>query len=129
VPGRRSTRAQYELTVPGLALVPAAGVTAVGVLPTHRRRGLLSRMMRRQLDDVAELAIAEPKRLRTRLLHTAGRLLVDALQEAFVGRFGDHHAFLPARMLGRIDQASADIADLDRRIEALGYTVTLQPAA
>jgi hypothetical protein len=35
-------------------------------------------MMRRQLDDVAELAIAEPKRLRTRLLHTAGRLLVDA---------------------------------------------------
>jgi predicted acetyltransferase len=44
----------FELTVPGLAQVPVAGVTAVGVFPTHRRRGLLARMMRRQLDDVAE---------------------------------------------------------------------------
>lgn len=44
----------FELTVPGPAFVPAAGVTAVTVQPTHRRRGLLSRMMRRQLDDVAE---------------------------------------------------------------------------
>ena len=41
-----------ELTVPG-AIVPAAHVTLVGVAPTHRRRGLLSRMMRRQLDEVA----------------------------------------------------------------------------
>jgi len=30
--------------------VPAAGVTVVGVLPTHRRRGVLSAMMRAQLD-------------------------------------------------------------------------------
>lgn len=44
----------FELTVPGLALVPAAGVTSVGVLPTHRRQGLLNRLMRRQLDDIAE---------------------------------------------------------------------------
>lgn len=43
----------FELTVPGPATLPAAGVTAVGVLPTHRRRGLLTAMMRRQLDDVA----------------------------------------------------------------------------
>ncbi len=42
-----------ELTVPG-AIVPAAHVTLVGVAPTHRRRGLLSRMMRRQLDEIAE---------------------------------------------------------------------------
>src|SRR3712207_828629 len=41
-----------DLTVPG-AIVPAAHVTLVGVAPTHRRRGLLSRMMRRQLDEVA----------------------------------------------------------------------------
>ena len=39
------------LTVPG-GTVPCAAVTAVGVLPTHRRRGLLTAMMRRQLDDV-----------------------------------------------------------------------------
>jgi transposase len=40
------------------------------------------------------------------------------LEEAFVGRFGDHHGFLLQTMLARVDQASADIADLDRRIEA-----------
>src|SRR5262245_16854160 len=40
-----------ELTVPG-GRVPCAGVTMVGVLPTHRRRGLLTRMMAAQLEDV-----------------------------------------------------------------------------
>ncbi|WP_327306751.1 GNAT family N-acetyltransferase [Streptomyces sp. NBC_01298] len=42
----------FRLSVPGGALVPAAGVTMVGVSPTHRRRGVLSSLMRRQLDDV-----------------------------------------------------------------------------
>jgi predicted acetyltransferase len=42
-----------DLTVPG-AIIPAAHVTGVGVLPTHRRRGLLTAMMHRQLADVAE---------------------------------------------------------------------------
>ncbi|WP_329291261.1 GNAT family N-acetyltransferase [Streptomyces pseudovenezuelae] len=42
----------FRLTVPGGASVPAAGVTMVGVAGTHRRRGLLTSMMRRQLDDV-----------------------------------------------------------------------------
>jgi transposase len=40
------------------------------------------------------------------------------LEEAFTGRFSDHHAFLLETMLSRIDQASADIAELDRKIEA-----------
>jgi predicted acetyltransferase len=40
-----------ELAIPG-ASVPAACVSQVGVLPTHRRRGLLTQLMRRQLDDV-----------------------------------------------------------------------------
>jgi predicted acetyltransferase len=43
----------FELTVPG-GSVPAAGVTWVGVRPTHRRRGILTELMRRQLDDVHE---------------------------------------------------------------------------
>ncbi|HVF75127.1 MAG TPA: GNAT family N-acetyltransferase [Acidimicrobiales bacterium] len=43
----------FELTVPGLTVTPAAGITWVSVLPTHRRRGLLRRMMAHQLDDVA----------------------------------------------------------------------------
>jgi len=42
----------FSLTVPGPASCAAAGVTAVGVLPTHRRRGILRAMMARQLDDV-----------------------------------------------------------------------------
>lgn len=41
----------FELTVPG-GLAPAAGVTWVGVLPSHRRRGVLTELMRRQLRDV-----------------------------------------------------------------------------
>lgn len=43
----------FLLTVPGAA-VPAAGVSAVSVLPSHRRRGILTALMRRQLDDVRE---------------------------------------------------------------------------
>jgi len=39
----------FQLTVPG-GRVPAAGVTIAGVLPTHRRRGLLRAMMRALLD-------------------------------------------------------------------------------
>ncbi|WEH35088.1 GNAT family N-acetyltransferase [Streptomyces sp. AM 4-1-1] len=42
----------FELTLPGRTLVPVAGVTAVGVLPSHRRRGVLSAMMRHQLTEV-----------------------------------------------------------------------------
>lgn len=34
-------------------MLPAAGVTAVGVLPSHRRRGILTALMGRQLDDIA----------------------------------------------------------------------------
>ncbi|MGH2448595.1 MAG: GNAT family N-acetyltransferase [Chloroflexota bacterium] len=40
----------FELTLPGLTMTPAAGVTEVGVKPTYRRRGILTKMMRYQLD-------------------------------------------------------------------------------
>src|SRR2546425_4898547 len=43
----------FELTVPG-GRVPAAGVSVVGVLPTHRRRGILAALMRAQLDACHE---------------------------------------------------------------------------
>jgi predicted acetyltransferase len=43
----------FDLTVPG-AVVPAAGVSWVGVLPTHRRRGVLRGLMTAQLYDVRE---------------------------------------------------------------------------
>ncbi|MBA3654368.1 MAG: GNAT family N-acetyltransferase [Actinobacteria bacterium] len=44
----------FELTVPGARQVAAAGVTAVSVRTTHKRRGILTSMMRRQLEDVAQ---------------------------------------------------------------------------
>jgi predicted acetyltransferase len=40
----------FDLSVPGGSL-PTAGVSVVGVYPTHRRRGVLRAMMRAQLDD------------------------------------------------------------------------------
>ncbi|GAA3746854.1 putative acetyltransferase [Spinactinospora alkalitolerans] len=43
----------FTMTLPG-GQRPVAGVTAVSVLPTHRRRGILSALMRRQLSDIRE---------------------------------------------------------------------------
>jgi predicted acetyltransferase len=43
----------FNMTVPG-GDVPTAGVTVVGVYPTHRRRGVMRALMRAQLDDVHE---------------------------------------------------------------------------
>src|SRR6516165_6668753 len=44
----------FQLTVPGSMAVAAAGVTMITVLPTHRRRGILTSIMRRQLTDIRE---------------------------------------------------------------------------
>lgn len=44
---------RLSLTVPGGEL-PMGGLTAVGILPTHRRRGLLSALMQRHFDDLRE---------------------------------------------------------------------------
>ncbi|MFJ4836427.1 GNAT family N-acetyltransferase [Streptomyces sp. NPDC088747] len=58
----------FRVTVPGGASVPAAGITMVSVAATHRRRGVLRSMMRRQLDDIrswgeplAVLTASEPE--------------------------------------------------------------------
>jgi transposase len=45
------------------------------------------------------------------------RRKIPDLREAFTGYFTDHHAFLLARMLARIDSLAADIAAVDARIE------------
>ncbi len=63
-----------RLAVPG-GVVPAGGVTLVGVRPTHRRRGLMSSLMRRQLNDI----------------HDGGREAVAILwasEPVIYGRFG-----------------------------------------
>jgi transposase len=58
----------------------------------------------------------DPKVL-ARLARTRLRAKIGQLEEAFTGHFSDHHGFLLARMLGRIDQASADIAELEAKID------------
>lgn len=43
----------FDLTIPG-GVVPMAGVTHVGVWPTHRRRGILTELMYRQLTELRD---------------------------------------------------------------------------
>src|SRR4029453_10882918 len=47
------------------------------------------------------------------------RSKISVLEEAFVGHFTDHHAFLLRTMLARIDETSADIAAVETRIDEL----------
>lgn len=65
----------FRMAVPGGAVVPTAGVTMVHVAPTHRRRGLLRSMMRRQLDDL-------------RASGTEPLVALTASEPAIYGRFG-----------------------------------------
>ena len=46
-----SATATFQVTVPG-AVVPAAGLTTVSVIPTHRRRGVLTALMEHHLEEV-----------------------------------------------------------------------------
>ncbi|MDT3397193.1 GNAT family N-acetyltransferase [Streptomyces sp. B1866] len=48
----------FRLAVPGGGLVPAGGITMIGVRPTYRRRGVLRSMMARLLADIR--AAGEP---------------------------------------------------------------------
>ena len=63
----------FETGVPG-GLARAAGVTLVGVLPTHRRRGIFNDLRRAQIDDV----------------HERGELIAYlwASEDSLYGRFG-----------------------------------------
>jgi predicted acetyltransferase len=84
-----------QVTVPG-GIVPSAAVTAVGVVPTHRRRGLLTSMMRRQLEDV----------------HSAGDPIATlwASEGGIYGRFGYGIAALSGRLTARRPAARLQVA-------------------
>jgi transposase len=58
-------------------------------------------------------------RVLAQLARTRMRLKIPLLEEAFVGHFTDHHAFLLRTMLARIDETSADIAAVETRIAEL----------
>ena len=64
----------FEMTVPGGASLHVAGVSAVAVLPTHRRRGLLREMMTRLLVDAVE--------------HEEPVSILTASEASIYGRFG-----------------------------------------
>jgi predicted acetyltransferase len=102
-----------DLTLPGLLTVPTAGVTAVGVLPTHRRRGVLTALMTRQMDEivargvsVAVLTASEATiygRFGYGVASVSRSIEVQRARSAFVEPVG---AGLPLRMLTR-DEAIA----------------------
>ncbi|MCX4748987.1 GNAT family N-acetyltransferase [Kitasatospora sp. NBC_01287] len=54
VPVGSASAFSFRMAVPGGELLPTAGVTMVGVAPTHRRRGVLTALMRQQLDEIHE---------------------------------------------------------------------------
>ena len=64
---------EFELTVPG-GTVPTAGVTWVGVMPTHRRRGILRGFMEQLFADARE--------------HGEPLAALYASEAAIYGRFG-----------------------------------------
>jgi predicted acetyltransferase len=49
-----ASAASFHMTVPGGHTVPTAGITHVGVMPTHRRRGVNTALMRAQLEDARD---------------------------------------------------------------------------
>jgi predicted acetyltransferase len=80
-----------EMTVPGGAVVPTAGITWITVSPTHRRRGVLTAIMRRQLDEA----------------HEKGREPVAALwaaEASIYGRFGYAPASFRGGWTGRTER-------------------------
>jgi predicted acetyltransferase len=101
----------FRLTVPG-GEVAAAGVTMVGVLASHRRRGILTQMMREQLDDVRRRE--EPL------------AILWASEGSIYGRFGYGVATKNAKI-----SPDRDRAVLRDRSESVGGTrlVTLEQAA
>ncbi len=46
----------FDLTVPGGFAVPAAGITWIGIMPTHRRRGALRKLMTSMIEDARRRA-------------------------------------------------------------------------
>jgi len=58
----------------------------------------------------------DPKVL-AQLARTRLRAKLGQLEEAFTGHFSDHHGFLLATMLDRVDAVSADIATLEAKID------------
>ncbi|MFE2379041.1 GNAT family N-acetyltransferase [Streptomyces sp. NPDC059398] len=84
----------FSLSVPGGGYLPTAGVTMVSVAATHRRRGILTSMMRRQLDHVR--ALGEPLAVLT------------VSEPAIYGRFG--YGVATRQLTAEIDTSRVTLA-------------------
>jgi predicted acetyltransferase len=98
-----------ELTVPGPATVPTAGVTYVGVLPTHRRQGILTALMAQVIDDARRRG--EP----------VAALL--ASESAIYRRFG-----FGAAVMGAAVEIERPHAQFRRPVDVAGRVRMLEPA-
>lgn len=102
---------RFEQTLPGGAQVPVAGVTAVSVASTHRRRGVVTELMRRQLVDArgrgepAAVLIASEGRIYRRFGYGIATQVADVRIEVRDARVDDR----PAE--GRIVIVDGDTAD------------------
>jgi predicted acetyltransferase len=115
---------RFDTTVPGGAQVPTSGVMAVGVLPTHRRRGALTALMRQQLADahsrgepIATLFAAEGgiyPRFGYGLAALAGDLEVPKEH----ARLWDEEPLGQARLIGSDDEVLDVIAGIYDRVQA-----------
>jgi predicted acetyltransferase len=102
-----------EITVPG-AVVPLAGVTMVGVQPTHRRRGMLTTLMHRQLAGI----------------HDGGREAIATLwasESAIYGRFGygmatavaELDVSTPEAVLRSVPQLQVELCDPTEAVDGM----------
>ncbi|WP_033104887.1 IS110 family transposase [Microbacterium profundi] len=64
----------------------------------------------------ALIAGEQDPRVLAQMARSSMRRKIPALEDAFTGHFDEHHRFLLARMLSRIDQINADIAAVDEQI-------------
>jgi predicted acetyltransferase len=87
-----SAAATFRMVVPGGARIATAGVTAVGVHPTHRRQGINTALMEATLDQAAERG--EPL------------AMLLASEAAIYGRFG----YGLTSLLGEFEAESARMA-------------------
>jgi predicted acetyltransferase len=74
---------RFELTLPGGAQIPAAGVTAVSTASTHRRQGIVTAVKRRQLEEAAArgeaaaVLLASEGRIYSRFGYGVGTMVAD----------------------------------------------------
>jgi predicted acetyltransferase len=102
-----------DMTLPGGRTIPTGALTAISVLPTHRRRGVLRSMIRRHFDDVLERG--EPVSI------------LNASESSIYGRFGYGPAAFRAELqIDRPHTAFARPIDVTGRVRLLDRSEALK---